>query len=125
MNNKFDNTDVPVFPAFSKTAVAYTNNAEGFNEAQNYETITLLAKANTPYTKLAMKISGSNIVGESVKLKYQVYVNDERKGAMSRIDLTNDEQIIEIDKFKERGKKFSAYSGNKISDLNMNILKIR
>ena len=123
LNNKFDNTDVPVFPAFSKTAVAYTNNAEGFNEAQNYETITLLAKANTPYTKLAMKISGSNIVGESVKLKYQVYVNGERKGAMSRIDLTNDEQIIEIDKFKERGKKFSAYSGNKISDLNMNIFE--
>ena len=123
LNNKFDNTDVPVFPAFSKTAVAYTNNAEGFNEAQNYETITLLAKANTPYTKLAMKISGSNIVGESVKLKYQVYVNDERKGAMSRIDLTNDEQIIEIDKFKERGKKFSAYSGNKISDLNTNIFE--
>ena len=70
-----------------------------------------------------MKISGSNIVGESVKLKYQVYVNGERKGAMSRIDLTNDEQIIEIDKFKERGKKFSAYSGNKISDLNMNIFE--
>lgn len=123
MNNKFDGTDVPVFPAFSKTAVAYTNTAEGFNEAQNYETITLLAKANTPYTKLAMKISGSNIVGESVKLKYQVYVNGERKGAMSRIDLTNDEQIIEIDKFKERGKKFNAYSGNNTSDLNTNIFE--
>lgn len=123
LNNKFENTDVPIYPSFSKTAVAYTNNAEGFNEAHNYETITLLAKANTPYTKLAMKISGSNIVGESVKLKYQVYVNGERKGAQSRIDLTNDEQIIEIDKFKERGKKFNAYSGNNTSDLNTNIFE--
>lgn len=123
LNNKFENTDVSIYPSFSKTAVNYTSNTEGFSEAQNYETITLLAKANTPYTKLAMKISGSNIVGESVKLKYQVYVNGERKGAMSRIDLTNDEQIIEIDKFKERGKKFNAYSGNNTSDLNTNIFE--
>lgn len=121
LNNKFENTDVSIYPSFSKTAVNYTTNTEGFSEAHDYESVTLLSKANTPYTKLVIKISGKDINGSSVKLKYQVYVNGERKGAQSRIDLTNDEQIIEIDKFKDSGMKFNAYSGNKTADINTNI----
>lgn len=95
LNNKFENTDVSIYPSFSKTAVNYTTNTEGFSEAHDYNTITLLAKANTPYTKLVLKIQGSDIT-ESATLEYQVVVNGEAVGTKQNITLTNDSQELEI-----------------------------
>ena len=121
LGNKFENTDVSVYPVFSKTAVSYTSNAAGFNEAHDYQTITLLAKAKTPLTRLVVKIAGTDIGSESVKLKYQLYVNGERKGAIHRIDLTNEEQVLDLARFADSNKKFNAYSGNVITDINTDI----
>ena len=95
LDNKFNNTQVSLYPEFSKKAVNYTSNANGFSEAHDYNTITLLAKANTPYTKLVLKIQGSDIT-ESVTLEYQVVVNGEAVGIKQNITLTNDSQELEI-----------------------------
>lgn len=95
LNNKFENTDVSLYPKFSKKAVNYTSNANGFSEAHAYDTITLLAKANTLYTKLVVKIKGSDIT-ESATLEYQVVVNGEAVGTKQNITLTNDSQELEI-----------------------------
>ena len=95
LDNKFNNTQVSLYPEFSKKAVNYTSNANGFSEAHVYETMTLLPKENTPYTKLVLKIQGSDIT-ESVTLEYQVVVNGEAVGTKQNITLTNDSQELEI-----------------------------
>lgn len=95
LGNKFYNTQVSLYPKFSKKAVNYTSNANGFSEAHAYDTITLLAKANTLYTKLVVKIKGSDIT-ESATLEYQVVVNGEAVGTKQNITLTNDSQELEI-----------------------------
>lgn len=95
LGNKFSSTQVSLYPKFSKKAVNYTSNANGFSEAHAYETVTLLSKANTPYTKLVLKIQGSDIT-ESATLEYQVIVNGEAVGTKQNITLTNDSQELEI-----------------------------
>ena len=79
----------------SALGVNYTSNANGFSEAHAYDTMTLLPKENTPYTKLVLKIQGSDIT-ESVTLEYQVIVNGEAVGTKQNITLANDSQELEI-----------------------------
>lgn len=95
LGNKFSSTQVSLYPEFSKKAVNYTSNANGFSEAHAYDTMTLLPKENTPYTKLVLKIQGSDIT-ESVTLEYQVIVNGEAVGTKQNITLANDSQELEI-----------------------------
>lgn len=109
IENKFGGTQVSLYPEFSKKAVDYTTDANGFPEAQNYETITLLARENTPYTKFVLKIQGSNIT-ESATLEYQVIVNGETVGTKQNITLTNDCQELEISIAKT--ETFGSFDGS-------------
>ena len=120
LENKFYNSEVSLYPAFNKKAVDYTTNAAGFAEARRYETMTLIPKVNTDYTKLAVKIKGVDVVGGAA-LSFDVKINDSQE-YHKRISLTNEEQVLEID-LSEYGSRtpFEAYLGNKTADVNNNI----
>ena len=120
LENKFLDTQVSLYPAFNKKAVDYTTNAAGFAEARRYETMTLIPKVNTDYTKLAVKIKGVD-VGGGAALSFDVKINDSQI-YHKRVSLTNEEQVLEID-LSEYGSRtpFEAYQGNKTADVNNNI----
>ena len=120
LGNKFYNSEVSLYPAFNKKAVDYTTNAAGFAEARRYETMTLIPKANTDYTKLAVKIKGVDVGGDAA-LSFDVKINDSQI-YHKRVSLTNEEQVLEID-LSEYGSRtpFEAYQGNKTADVNNNI----
>ena len=121
LGNKFSSTQVSLYPEFSKKAVNYTSNANGFSEAHAYDTMTLLPKENTPYTKLVVKIKGSSIATSDVTLSYEVKVND-TVIVDNMLSLTNEEQtvVIYVSRFSSRNP-FGAYNGTKDTDTNTNI----
>ncbi len=119
LENKFYDTQVSLYPKFSNTAVDYTSNATGFNEAHAYETLTLLAKEGTPYTKLVVKIKGLDISSD-VSLSCEAKLNNSVV-YHKRISLTNEEQIFEVDLSEFGSRSFGEYQGNKIADINDNI----
>ncbi len=120
LDNKFYNTQVSLYPKFSKKAVNYTSNANGFSEAHAYETMTLLPKDNTPYTKLVVKIKGSSIATSDVSLSLDVTINYS-KIYHKRINLTNEEQTLDIDASEFGSRTLAAYKGTKDADINENI----
>ena len=120
LGNKFSSTQVSLYPEFSKKAVDYTPNANGFSEAHAYETMTLLPKENTPYTKLVVKIKGSDIT-ESATLEYQVIVNGEAVGTKQNITLTNNSQELEINIAKTG--TFGDFDGTSNVDTNNKIFE--
>ena len=120
LENKFSSTQVSLYPAFDKKAVDYTTNAAGFAEARRYETMTLIPRVGTGYTKLAVKIKGVDVSGD-VSLSLELKINNTIVGG-KHIDLTNEEQTIEISFFNYGVRDpFEAYQGNKTTDTNNNI----
>ena len=95
LENKFYGTQISLYPVFSKNAVEYTDNAAGFTAAHAYDTVTLLAKAGTPYTKLALDLQGVDIT-ENATLEYQFIVNGTAVGEKQTITLTNNKQELEL-----------------------------
>ncbi len=120
LGNKFSSTQVSLYPKFSKKAVNYTSNANGFSEAHAYETMTLLPKENTPYTKLVVKIKGSSIATSDVSLLLDVKINNSEI-YHKRINLTNEEQTLDIDASEFGSRTLAAYKGTKDADINENI----
>ena len=120
LENKFSSTKVSLYPAFDKKAVDYTTNAAGFAEARRYETMTLIPRVGTGYTKLAVKIKGVDVSGDAA-LSLELKINNTIVSG-KHIDLTNEEQIIEISFFNYGVRDpFEAYQGNKTADTNNNI----
>ena len=120
LENKFSSTKVSLYPAFDKKAVDYTTNAAGFAEARRYETMTLIPRVGTGYTKLAVKIKGVDVSGDAA-LSLELKINNTIVSG-KHIDLTNEEQIIEISFFNYGVRDpFEAYQGNKTADVNNNI----
>ena len=120
LENKFSSTQVSLYPAFDKKAVDYTTDAAGFAEARRYETMTLIPRVGTGYTKLAVKIKGVDVSGDA-SLSLELKINNTIVGG-KHIDLTNEEQIIEISFFNYGVRDpFEAYQGNKTADVNNNI----
>ena len=121
LENKFSSTQVSLYPAFSKTAVDYTTNAAGFAEAHKYETVTLLPKADSPYTRLIVKIKGTDFNASDNTLSYDVKVNNTLI-ADNSIELSEEEQTvtIHVSRYEVRDP-FKAYQGNKTADTNNNI----
>lgn len=120
LENKFNGTNVSLYPSFSNTAVVYTDNADGFTEAHNYESVTLLAKANTPYTKLVAKIKGADLTG-SATLGYEVVVNGEAVGTKQNVTITNDGKEIVIDIAKSGA--FGNFDGTTDADVNNKVFE--
>ena len=120
LENKFNGTNVSLYPSFSNTAVVYTDNADGFAEAHNYESVTLLAKANTPYTKLVAKIKGADLTG-SATLGYEVIVNGEAVGTKQNVTITNDGKEIVIDIAKSGA--FGNFDGTTDIDVNNKVFE--
>lgn len=120
LENKFNGTNVSLYPSFSNTAVVYTDNADGFAEAHNYESVTLLAKANTPYTKLVAKIKGADLTG-SATLGYEVVVNGEAVGTKQNVTITNDGKEIVIDIAKSG--TFGNFDGTTDADVNNKVFE--
>ena len=121
LENKFSNTQVSLYPAFDKKAVDYTTNAAGFAEAHKYETVTLLPKADTPYTRLIVKIKGTDFDADDNVLRYNVKVNNTLI-VNNVIELSEEEQTLTIfvSRYEARDP-FKAYQGNKTTDVNNNI----
>ena len=121
LENKFSSTQVSIYPTFDKKAVDYTTDAAGFAEAHKYETITLLPKADTPYTRLVVKIKGTNFDANDNTLAYNVKVNNTLI-VDNYIELSEEEQTVKIlvSRYEARDT-FKAYQGNKTADVNNNI----
>ncbi len=120
LENKFSNTQVSLYPTFDKKAVDYTTNAAGFAEARKYETMTLIPRDGTGYTKLAVKIKGVDVSGDA-SLSLELKINNTLVSG-KHIDLTNEEQTIEISFYNYAVRDpFGTYLGNKDTDTNNNI----
>ena len=67
-----------------------------------------------------VKIKGSDISGSDVSLSCEAKLNNSVV-YNKRINLTNEEQIFEIDLSEFGSRTFGEYQGNKIADINDNI----
>lgn len=64
IGNTFENTTQKIYPAMNRYAVKSSENLNAFaNEAQAYDSIILMPKAEISATKLALKIKGANNIG--------------------------------------------------------------
>lgn len=88
-----------------------------------YKTLTLLAKEGTPYTKLAIKITGEGVGNNEAFLTCEVKINNTVL-SNKYIELTDEEQTVEINLYKYAAKQpFGAYRGNVIPDIKNNIFE--
>lgn len=111
IGNTFENTTQKIYPAMNRYAVQSSENLSAFaNEAQAYESIVLMPKAEISATKLALKIKGAN----------NVSVKCEINGEAVQVTASNDGELLLID-LHAYTKKIGAYNGGKENDFSNNL----
>lgn len=111
IGNTFENTTQKIYPAMNRYAVQSSENLSAFaNEAQAYESIVLMPKAEISATKLALKIKGANNIG----------VKCEINGEAVQVTASNDGELLLID-LHAYAKKIGAYNGGKENDFSNNL----
>lgn len=111
IGNTFENTTQKIYPAMNRYAVKSSENLNAFaNEAQAYESIVLMPKAEISATKLALKIKGANNIG----------VKCEINGEAVQVTASNDGELLLID-LHAYTKKIGAYNGGKENDFSNNL----
>ena len=111
IGNTFENTAQKIYPAMNRYAVQSSENLSAFaNEAQAYESIVLMPKAEISATKLALKIKGAN----------NVSVKCEINGEAVQVTASNDGELLLID-LHAYTKKIGAYNGGKENDFSNNL----
>ena len=111
IGNTFENTTQKIYPAMNRYAVQSSENLSAFaNEAQAYESIVLMPKAEISATKLALKIKGAN----------NVSVKCEINGEAVQVTASNDGELLLID-LHTYTKKIGAYNGGKENDFSNNL----
>ena len=111
IGNTFENTTQKIYPAMNRSAVKSFDNLRAFaNEAQAYESIVLMPKAEISATKLALKIKGANNIG----------VKCEINGEAVQVTASNDGELLLID-LHAYAKKIGAYNGGKENDFSNNL----
>ena len=111
IGNTFENTTQKIYPAMNRYAVQSSENLSAFaNEAQAYESIVLMPKAEISATKLAIKIKGASNIG----------VKCEINGEAVQVTASNDGELLLID-LHAYTKKIGAYNGGKENDFSNNL----
>ena len=111
IGNTFENTTQKIYPAMNRYAVQSSENLSAFaNEAQAYESIVLMPKAEISATKLALKIKGANNIG----------VKCEINGEAVQVAASNDGELLLID-LHAYTKKIGAYNGGKENDFTLDL----
>ncbi len=111
LENTFENTTQKIYPAMNRYAVQSSENLNAFaNEAQAYDSIVLMPKAEISATKLALKIKGANNIG----------VKCEINGEAVQITASNDGDFLLID-LHAYAKKIGAYDGGKENDFSTDL----
>lgn len=111
IGNTFENTTQKIYPAMNRYAVKSFDNLSAFaNEAQAYESIVLMPKAEISTTKLALKIKGANNIG----------VKCEIGGEAVQVSAANDGELLLID-LHAYAKKIGAYNGGKENDFSLDL----
>ncbi len=111
IGNTFENTTQKIYPAMNRSAVKNSENLNAFaNEAQAYESIVLMPKAEISATKLALKIKGANNIG----------VKCEINGEEVQVTASNDGELLLID-LHAYAKKIGAYNGGKENDFSLDL----
>lgn len=111
IGNTFENTTQKIYPAMNRYAVQSSENLSAFaNEAQAYESIVLMPKAEISATKLAIKIKGAS----------NVSVKCEIGGEAVQVTASNDGELLLID-LHAYTKKIGAYNGGKENDFSNNL----
>ena len=111
IGNTFENTTQKIYPAMNRSAVkSFDNLSAVANEAQAYESIVLMPKAEISATKLALKIKGANNIG----------VKCEINGEAVQVTASNDGELLLID-LHAYTKKIGAYNGGKENDFSNNL----
>ena len=111
IGNTFENTTQRIYPAMNRYAVKSSENLSAVvNEAQAYESIVLMPKAEISATKLALKIKGANNIG----------VKCEINGEAVQVSAANDGELLLID-LHAYAKKIGAYNGGKENDFSNNL----
>lgn len=111
IGNTFENTTQKIYPAMNRYAVQSSENLSAFaNEAQAYESIVLMPKAEISATKLAIKIKGASNIG----------VKCEINGEAVQVTASNDGELLLID-LHAYAKKIGAYNGGKENDFSNNL----
>lgn len=111
IGNTFENTTQKIYPAMNRYAVQSSENLSAFaNEAQAYESIVLMPKAEISATKLALKIKGANNIG----------VKCEINGEAVQVTASKDGELLLID-LHAYAKKIGVYNGGKENDFSNNL----
>lgn len=111
IGNTFENIAQKIYPAMNRYAVQSFDNLSAFaNEAQAYESIVLMPKAEISATKLALKIKGANNIG----------VKCEIGGEAVQVAASNDGELLLID-LHAYTKKIGAYNGGKENDTSLDL----
>lgn len=111
IGNTFENTTQKIYPAMNRYAVQSFDNLSAFaNEAQAYESIVLMPKAEISATKLALKIKGANNIG----------VKCEINGEAVQVTASSDGELLLID-LHAFTKKIGAYNGGKENDFSLDL----
>lgn len=111
IGNTFETTTQKIYPAMNRYAVQSFDNLSAFaNEAQAYESIVLMPKAEISATKLALKIKGANNIG----------VKCEINGEAVQVAASNDGELLLID-LHAYTKKIGAYNGGKENDTSLDL----
>lgn len=111
IGNTFENTTQKIYPAMNRSAVqSFDNLSAVANEAQAYESIVLMPKAEISATKLAIKIKGASNIG----------VKCEINGEAVQITASNDGELLLID-LHAYAKKIGAYNGGKENDFSLDL----
>lgn len=111
IENTFDGSEISLYPAMNRYAVQSFDNLNAFaNEAQAYESIVLMPKAEISATKLALKIKGANNIG----------VKCEINGEAVQVAASKDGELILID-LHAYAKKIGVYNGGKENDFSLDL----
>ena len=111
IGNTFENTTQKIYPAMNRYAVKSSEILNAFaNDAQAYESIVLMPKAEISATKLALKIKGANNIG----------VKCEINGEAVQVTASKDGELLLID-LHAYTKKIGAYNGGKENDFSNNL----
>ncbi len=111
LENTFDGSEISLYPAMNRYAVKSSENLNAFaNEAQAYDSIILMPKAEISATKLALKIKGANNIG----------VKCEINGEAVQVTASNDGDLLLVD-LHAYTKKIGAYNGGKENDFSLDL----
>lgn len=120
--NTFEGTNISLYPKMSRTAFETTTTATGFNTAKEYQTITLMPKADAVSTKLVVKLTGvGSSIGQKIVLDYNVVINGTNYNGSQNITLTANVQEVELNLSSiTSGATFGAYNGTTTSHTSCN-----